>query len=138
MSRAARAPHAHRADCSPVAQHRHAGHTPEAARLGLPRDRVLRVLEDIRNGRAVFRQHRSASGAAMAWSHRVHAAKGFGPLRSYVRQRDEMNELAVEPEDSTDAGRAQPHRPPAIVSNTGWTSVGDREITWRISAVAVC
>ena len=39
---------------------------------------------------------------------------------------------------ATTSASQRPTARSAMMSNTGWMSVGEREITWRISLVAVC
>ena len=52
--------------------------------------------------------------------------------------RGEVKQLPVEPEDPRELGAQRRAALPAILSKTGWTSVGELEMTRRISPVAVC
>ena len=51
---------------------------------------------------------------------------------------DEVEELSVEAEDGGELGPHSRAALRAMVSKTGWTSVGELEMTRRISPVAVC
>jgi hypothetical protein len=52
--------------------------------------------------------------------------------------RHEVEELAVEPVDKAELGLEEPRPLSAIMSNTGWTSFGERLMTLSTSAVATC
>ena len=51
---------------------------------------------------------------------------------------DGPKDVGVDEIDYGIASLAESRRVPAIVSSTGWTSVGELEMTRRISPVAVC
>ena len=50
----------------------------------------------------------------------------------------EAEQLAVEPDRQRRSASHSRPRSATIASNTGWTSVGELEMTLRISPVAVC
>ena len=117
-----------------------ASEAAEAARSVCGPHLVVGVLEHVRN-----RRRSRASGSRVARRCPPRRAASGMPARiaaaasvSGSPMAARWISVAVEREDARDVRPAQRQRAAAIVSNTGWTSVGDRLMTRRMSLVAVC
>ena len=127
-------PDGDRADRLPVAKHRHRDQAPDGPRPVQLSERVVGILRTSESGPALFRIARPA--AVPPGRPRKDAPQAPSPSRLDARERHELS-LAVDRKTTAESA-SQGARLLAMASNTGWTSVGELEMTRRISPVAVC
>jgi hypothetical protein len=99
----------HRTDSLPLLQHRHGDAAPKGCPR-LRRDPVLGVVSNVRDMDDAVRQDGPSGCTPVARRHWEGAPDRSSRLRVDVRQRGNVNELAVEPHNCAGACPAQVHR----------------------------